>query len=245
MTAAYPDLVVVSAGSGPASGTRGPVAEVPHPAVPLQVYEAALHRASGGAPAALRFVTDCGVTRTVDVARWCADAVPGDAGILDRCGGPTLDVGCGPGRLAAALLRRGVLALGVDISEAAVRLAQLRGALAVRRDVFGQLPGERRWEHLVLADGNIGIGGDPVRLLRRCRALLAGYGTVLVETEPAGTAASRPVRLRLCDSDRSSEPFDWAFVAADAVPGYAAMAGLRVTESWTEAGRWFSVLVVA
>ena len=29
------------------------------------------------------------------------------------------------------------------------------------------LPGEGRWHHVPLADGNIGIGGDPVPLQRR------------------------------------------------------------------------------
>ncbi len=31
----------------------------------------------------------------------------------------------------------------------------------VRRDVFGPLPGARTWGHVLLADGNIGIGGVP------------------------------------------------------------------------------------
>ena len=35
----------------------------------------------------------------------------------------------------------------------------------VRRDLFGALPGEGTWSHVLLADGNIGIGGDPVTLL--------------------------------------------------------------------------------
>jgi SAM-dependent methyltransferase len=208
---------------------------------PLDVYEAALNRASDGAPTPLRFITRCGLDRTVDVARWCADAVAGDNGLLDRCAGPTIDVGCGPGRLAASLTSRGVLALGVDISPVAVRLTLSKGAMALRRDVFDQLPGERRWAHVLLADGNIGIGGDPVRLLRRCRALLADRGTVVIESDPPGTAA-RPVRMRLRHADHSSTEFDWAFVAADAVARFAADAGLRMIESWTEAGRWFSTL---
>src|SRR5580704_3810742 len=34
--------------------------------------------------------------------------IPGDLSILDRCQGPTLDVGSGPGRLTVALAERGV-----------------------------------------------------------------------------------------------------------------------------------------
>ena len=51
-----------------------------------------------------------------DVGRWIADADAVDLRLLDRCAGPTLDLGCGPGRLAAALAGRGVPALGVDVS---------------------------------------------------------------------------------------------------------------------------------
>ncbi|MGH3749715.1 MAG: hypothetical protein ACRDT8_20210, partial [Micromonosporaceae bacterium] len=134
-------------------------------------------------------------------------------------------------------------------------------------DLFQPLPGERRWAHVLLADGNIGIGGDPVRLLGRCRSLIADDGTVLVETEPPRAAVPEPedgrsspgpvpaprghdsldpdggrVQLRLRDARGSSVAFDWAFVAADVLADHAARAGLRVIESWREAGRWFSQL---
>jgi SAM-dependent methyltransferase len=211
---------------------------------PLTVYETALRRGSDGSAAPLRFVTDRGETRTVDAARWCADGVPGDAGIVARCLGPTLDVGCGPGRLAAAVAARGVPALGVDLSPVAIRLSHAKGALALRRDVFDRLPGERRWAHVLLADGNIGIGGDPVRLLRRCRELLDDTGIVIVETEPVG-AATDQVSLRLHHDGHRSDPFRWAFVAADALAPYATAADLTATDTWTEAGRWFTQLSAA
>jgi len=211
---------------------------------PMTVYETALHRGSDGCAAPLRFVTDAGQARTVDAARWCADGVPGDAGIVARCVGPTLDVGCGPGRLAAAVGARGIPALGVDVSPVAIRLSHAKGALALRRDVFDRLPGERRWAHVLLADGNIGIGGDPVRLLRRCRDLLDDAGTVIVETEPAGEPTER-VTLRLHHGDHRSTPFGWAFVAADTLAEYAAPASLTVTDTWTEASRWFTQLSAA
>ena len=53
-----------------------------------------------------------------------------------------------------------------------------RGGAALRRDVFAPLPGEGRWYTALLADGNVGIGGDPVALLqpapRRCSTRAAG-----------------------------------------------------------------------
>ena len=63
-----------------------------------------------------------------------------------------------------------------------------RGVPALRRDVFDRVPGEGRWHTVLLADGNIGIGGDPVRLLQRVRTLLATGGRVVVELGAPGTA---------------------------------------------------------
>jgi SAM-dependent methyltransferase len=202
----------------------------------LSVYERTLAEASGS----LTVTGPQGGVIRVDVATWCRRRVPGDAGLLDRCGGPTLDVGCGPGRLAAALLRRGVPALGIDISATAVRLARRRGAIALRRDVFGGTPGAGRWRHLLLADGNIGIGGDPARLLARCRELIAADGEVHVELHPPGVP-SWAGRATLRSADASA-PIRWAVVAADDVAAPAVRAGLRVAETWTETGRWFATL---
>lgn len=86
-----------------------------------------------------------------------------DRAVLALCHGPTIDLGCGPGRLVADLIRRGVPALGVDQSATAVELARRSGAPALRRDVFDPLPGTGRWQTVLLADGNVGLGGDPIR----------------------------------------------------------------------------------
>ncbi len=56
--------------------------------------------------------------------RWWSTPSPGDELLLRHCVGPTLDIGCGPGRLTAALTERGVIALGTDISPVAVRVRQ-------------------------------------------------------------------------------------------------------------------------
>ena len=63
---------------------------------------------------------------------------PGDLGLLDRCDGPTLDVGSGPGRLTVALTERGLLALGIDIAPHAVALTVAAGGPALCRDVFDE-----------------------------------------------------------------------------------------------------------
>lgn len=181
------------------------------------------------------------------VEDWCADTIPGDASLLSRCTGSTLDVGCGPGRLTAALTARGIEALGIDISALAVSVAKARvmGTRAVQRSVFGPVPGSGRWNSALLADGNIGIGGDPVVLLRRLRQLISPAGCVHVELAPPG-ALTTAQELRLEDElRRVSETFPWAAVGVDGLAAIAAASGMRVTDGWDCSGRWFATLRVA
>jgi SAM-dependent methyltransferase len=173
------------------------------------------------------------------VQRWLS-AAAGDESLLDRCGGPTLDVGAGPGRLTVALAERGVPALAIDVAPYAIQLARSSGALALQRDVFGYLPGTGRWATVLLADGNIGIGGDPLALLRRARDLLRPAGAIVTETGPPGSS-SRREHIRLRVESGPGPWFPWAWIGADQLVPQAAAAGLQVTESWTDAGRWFSV----
>src|SRR5438874_160922 len=102
----------------------------------------------------------CGSRVILDVERWRVPRT-GDDTVVRRCSGPTLDVGCGPGRIAHAIAAAGVPALGIDISSRMVNEARARGAAALRRDIFDDLPGVGRWHHAVLLDGNIGIAADP------------------------------------------------------------------------------------
>jgi SAM-dependent methyltransferase len=208
----------------------------------LAVFDAALARAGAGASVALTITDDRGARHRVDPGAWCRGHLPGDRGLLARCGGPTLDIGCGPGRLTSALNRLGHPALGIDVSACAVRLARARGAAALRRDVFGPVPGSGRWRHLLLADGNIGIGGDPGALLRRCRDLLAADGRLHVELGPPGTRSwAGDARLH-DEAGQPGAPFRWAQLAADELAALAGANALRVLGEWTEADRWFATL---
>lgn len=176
-----------------------------------------------------------------DLERWCGEVDDVDLALLARAEGPVLDVGCGPGRLVAELARQGQSALGIDVAPAAVRLTTAAGGAAVRRSVFDRLPSEGRWGAVLLADGNVGIGGDPVVLLCRCRALAQPGGRVLVELEGPGTGCTT-VRTRLERGSEVTPWFDWAHVGVDVVGGPAAAAGLRVQDTWGEGGRWFASL---
>ncbi len=175
----------------------------------------------------------------LDVSRWVAEPTPAEAALLRGLAGPVLDIGCGPGRLTAALGARGVHALGIDVSGDAVARTRARGAAALRRSVFDPLPLAGRWGAALLLDGNLGIGGDPVALLRRLGALLRPGGTVLVEVEGPGGGCCRTVEVRL---DASCGWSPWARVGLDALPTLAAAAGHEVRRHWEAEGRWFATL---
>jgi SAM-dependent methyltransferase len=181
-----------------------------------------------------------GRRRPLEAMRWL-DPIDGDEAMLSRCAEPTLDVGSGPGRLTVALTRRGVRALGIDVTPHAVRLTRRRGGKALCRDVFDRVPGSGRWATVLLADGNIGIGGDPVALLRRVRELVRPGGEVLAEVADPGTPSTVD-RVRLRHGDTLGAWFLWATVSASDLPGLADRTMFRVAECGEEAGRWFAVL---
>ncbi|WP_241249326.1 class I SAM-dependent methyltransferase [Rhodococcus sp. X156] len=164
-----------------------------------------------------------------------------DAALLARCVGATLDLGCGPGRLTAALVGRGACALGVDSSAEAVRLTTARGAPALQRDLFDSLPGAGGWSSVLLADGNIGIGGDPVRVLRRAAALLQPGGLAVVEVDGPGVGTPC-TRLRMETETAVGEWFHWARLGVDAVQHVAMAAGLRLHDVQEAAGHFIAIL---
>lgn len=177
------------------------------PAWPPTVMAAYSPALRTGAPLDVRDGT--GVIMSFDVARWLREPDAADLTLLDRCVGPTLDVGCGPGRLVCALTARGVPALGLDVTAAAVAIARSRGAPVLTRSAFSHLPGAGLWSAALLADGNVGIGGDVVKLLRRVRELL-----VLAS-------------------------FPWARIGARALTVIAESCGYTLDERWDLGGRQF------
>lgn len=195
----------------------------------------AYDEAFAGKPA--HVVDHVGRTQPFEVAQWASapDWVDREL-FIDLCDDSTIDIGCGPGRLVGELAARRVPAMGIDVSSEAIRQTRVRGALALRRDVFGTIPGEGRWAYGLLADGNLGIGGDPVRLLRRLRQVLTRRGTVIAEVAPWGTGLVHEHR-RLRVDGRLSAHFEWAVVGLDAIDDVAERAGLQVAGTRSAGGR--------
>ena len=175
---------------------------------------------------------------------WSRPADDSDLSLLDLCDGATLDVGCGPGRMTEALAARGHVTLGIDVVEAAVELTLQRGVSALRRDVFDRVPGEGRWHTALLADGNIGIGGDPAALLDRVRHVLVPGGRIVVELAGPGAGASEGWAV-LKGSVGRSKPFRWATLGTDDIGRIATEAGLMVLSVQQCGHRWAAVLTEA
>ena len=180
----------------------------------------------------------------LDLDRWDHPADDHDLALLDLCVGPTLDIGCGPGRLSASLADRGHVVLGIDVARGAVDAAVRRGASALRRDVFEALPGEGRWRTVLLADGNLGIGGDPVALLRRSRELIERAGRVVAEVAAPGTPLETGWATLRCGGE-TSEPFRWSVVGVDDIDLLSSAAGLLVSDVQRLGERWCVVLEAA
>ncbi|MBT2441991.1 class I SAM-dependent methyltransferase [Streptomyces sp. ISL-36] len=174
----------------------------------------------------------------LEVERWCAEPDPADLSVLARCRGAVLDIGCGPGRLVAALAARGHPALGLDVSREAVARTERLGGLALCRSVFDPLPGQGRWDTALLIDGNIGIGGDPARLLRRLREVTGPEAIVVAECLAVEVDECCEVRI---DNGRGGygAPFAWARVGPQALHRHAEHAGWARRTQWSVAGRVF------
>ena len=201
-----------------------------------EVFSAALR----GSPCTVVGLSE--LPQPLPVHLWRREADADDLALLALCRGHTLDLGCGPGRLTAALARLGHVALGVDVVPEAVDQTRARGVAALRRDVFDRLPGEGRWHTALLADGNVVIGGDPVALLQRAGELVLADGRVVVELGGPGVPMSTAWAV-LSSAGVRSAPFRWATVGVDDIADLARRAGFttadvhRVGEQ-----RWCAVL---
>lgn len=214
--------------AAPASPPIGPVA---------RVDPAATRLASG---AWLRPERGEGIRLHAD--RWFAHPQDEELRVLARAMAPALDVGCGPARHVLALRAMGVAALGIDNAASAVKAARRRGAPVLQRCVFGDLPAEGRWGSALLLDGNVGIGGEPDRLLARLHQVVCDGGRVLIEVEPPGQGRG-PLRVRAeLDGRAVSSWFAWATIGADEVPGLARIAGFATVGVREDTGRWFATL---
>lgn len=203
-------------------------------------FSAVFSEALRGAPCAVVGLRE--EPQELPVRRWRREADDEDLAMLALCRGHTVDLGCGPGRLTAALAALGHVVLGVDVVTEAVDQTRARGVSALRRDVFDRLPGEARWHTALLADGNVGIGGDPVALLRRAGDLVRAQGRVVVELARPGIRHATQWAVLTCMGVRSA-PFRWSTVGVDDIDVIAWRAGFTDVDIHRVGGeRWCAAL---
>ncbi|CAM5291881.1 methyltransferase type 11 [Streptomyces avidinii] len=168
----------------------------------------------------------------LDVGRRSGRADAADRAVLERCAGKVLDVGCGAGRLAPALTRRGHAFLGIDVSPSAVISTADRDRRAPGSSVFGPVPHEGTWDTALLVDGNIGISGDPPQLMRRIHDLVHPGGLLIVEASPREVDERRRVRIHVGQC-AVSPVFSWATVGVLALVRHGRLSGWAPVEQWT------------
>ena len=118
---------------------------------------------------------------------------------LRQARGRVLDVGCGAGRVALHLQKRGLTVVGIDNSALAVRICRQRGLRNVRCMGFREItPRLGRFDTVVLFGNNFGLFEDRAnarRLLRRLHAMTTPRARILAESrDPYCT--KNPIHLR-------------------------------------------------
>jgi len=121
--------------------------------------------------------------------------------------GRVLDVGCGAGRAALHLQKRGPEVLAIDTSPLAIKTCRLRGVRKARQLSVTQV--SRRlgeFDSIILLGNNFGLMGNQKRarwLLRRFAAATSDAGRIVAETlDPYATEDQNHRRYHLRNRDR-------------------------------------------
>lgn len=101
-----------------------------------------------------------------------------------------LDVGCGEGQLLQTARDEGWDAVGIDLSETAIRLCRKRGVSASQTDFFDPSLDGQRFDAIVMSE-LIEHVPAPARFLRRAEMLLQDEGILYLTTPNFGSLARR------------------------------------------------------
>ncbi|GLY99321.1 hypothetical protein Acsp02_65740 [Actinoplanes sp. NBRC 103695] len=135
-----------------------------------------------------------------------AEWQPHDHRALRLCRGHVLDLGCGAGRTALELQRRGQAVTGLDTSPGAIEIARRRGlrdTVVTTIDEYARATA--RYDTFLLLGNNLGLFGGAERapVLLAALASLANPGARIIAqgTDPYGT--TDPVHVSYHERNRS------------------------------------------
>lgn len=166
--------------------------------------------------------------------------------------GKVLDVGCGAGRVALHLQKRGFDVVGIDVSPGAIRVAKARGlrkARVLALDDVDQLP--RSFDTVLMFGNNFGLFESRRGAIRRLRQLsrittpaakiLASSRDPYKTTDPIHLAYHRKnrahgrlggqLRLRVRHRQSATPWFDYLLVSPAEMEQLAAEGGWRLTRT--------------
>jgi RimJ/RimL family protein N-acetyltransferase len=121
--------------------------------------------------------------------------------------GPALDLGAGAGRISLWLQQQGAPVTAVDSSPGAVAVCRTRGVMDARIGDLNSPPTDKRWRFIVLACGNLGLGGSRDgnrRLLTRLAEIAAPDAVLYGDTVDPGAEPDIQLRIRY-----KRETTDW------------------------------------
>ncbi len=201
-----------------------------------RLYGQAMLDYLNGGPGRFTFERDDGYRDSADVRPYFAPYAKWpdhERRALRWARGKVLDVGCGAGRVALVLQRRGLAVVGIDVSEEALECARRRGVKDARLMDARRLDFPRRsFDTIVMFGNNFGICGDIAatkRFLHRAHEIVRRGGRLLASTAiPATWRREHAAYLK-------------RNVSAGRPPG---LTNLRVRYK-AHAGSWFRLLFVS
>jgi SAM-dependent methyltransferase len=166
----------------------------------------------------------------------------------DLAEGRVLDIGCGPGRHAVELRRRGLDVTGLEPSPAAAEVAEHRGVPVLRRTIEQVGPDGSGWDTFLLLGNNLGLLGSPEHagavLDRLAGAARPGARILAAGNDPYRTEApehlayharnralGRPggqLRIRVRDRSLATPWFDYLNVSRTELAGIVAPSRWRL-----------------
>jgi 2-polyprenyl-3-methyl-5-hydroxy-6-metoxy-1,4-benzoquinol methylase len=182
--------------------------------------------------------------------------------VADRAVGRVLDIGCGAGRFALYLERRGRDVVGIDVSPLAIEVCRRRGLKDARVMSVDEVDTSLGKFDTVLMLGNnlalLGSAHGAKRILKRLSAVVVPGGSILGNTidpymsrDPnhlAYHAANRSkgrmggqIRMRVRYKQYKSPWFDYLFLSREELEGLLEGSGWRLKEIIAGSGPGYAV----